>query len=117
MDSRLELRLSQEAFRLRGNRSSKEIVKELIKRTGLAENSAYTIINKIESGGITSEATHNIRSEKISQRNLELLAIYFICLEVKPTEPIISELKQYDSRFEYPLRSSSRKPKRQYALR
>lgn len=116
MDSQLELRLSQEAFRLKGNRTSKEILAKRVKITGLTENSVYTLINKIENGCITSEATHNLRNEKISQRNLELLAMYFSCLEVKPTESIISELKQYDSRFEYPI-SSSRKPKRQYALR
>lgn len=116
MDSRLELRLSQEAVRLRGNRSSKEIVMELVKRTGLAENSAYAIINKIENGGITNGAIHNISSEKISQRNLELIAIYLSCLEIKPQEPIVLELKQYDSRFKYPI-SSSRKPRRQYAPR
>ena len=114
MHSDLDERLSAEIIKLRGDRKISDIAKRLSIRAHLATSSAHNLIHRIESGEIGSTAIHHAIKKPISQKNLNYIALYLECLSVDPKEQIIQNLKESYRNFNYPLNSSSQKPKRQY---
>ena len=106
-----------EVIRIQSDNGIERIAEELHNEFKVSKFTSKKIIQQFTTGSIYGD---NFNSKKQVPKGLEWLkrfAIYLDYIGIGHFDPIIDYMRRFDSRFNYPPKSSSKKPKKQYGLK
>ncbi len=107
-------KLEEKRKALPEGRNLENLAIELNEAFGVSRFTSEKIVQLFSEGSIYGE---NFGTRKRETKELEWLrrfAIYLNYIGVGPYDPIISYMRKFDPRFTYPIKSSSKKPRKQY---